>query len=221
MMYDIIKILVDKEMRTMDNEVIKELKEVLNIKEWSEIKSREQFSDLVSYMYSIDDKILEEIVMSIDNLEMVIEEYFNECIDLIIDLEPSIMVAFVDTNSYIMEMFEKDDKPEIRKKIAYELKNFSKWLMVDSKVKYVKENESFYISVFTALTIIKANTDDQNIKLFLVTEKRQNLLKDLQELVRYGIDFGDSPYFSTGIDAYGNAGYYEDMDDYEEDYYLN
>lgn len=212
-----------REMKTMDKEVIKELKKVLNIQKWEEIKTKEQFSDLISYMYCIEGKTLEEIVMSIDSLEMLIEEYFYDCIDLIIDLEPSIMVALVDTNSYIMEMFEKDDKPETRRKIAYELKKFSEWIMVDSKVKYVKDNESFYISVYTALTIIKANADeeDQNIKLSLVTEKRQNLLKDLQELVKYGIDFGDPSYFANGTDAYNNNGYFDELDDYEDDYYLN
>lgn len=207
----------------MDKEVIKELKKVLNIQNWKEIKTKEQFSDLISYMYCIDNKTLEEIVTSIDSLEMLIEEYFYDCIDLIIDLEPSIMVALVDTNSYIMEMFEKNDKPETRKKIAYELKKFSEWIMVDSKVKYVKDNESFYISVYTALTIIKANTDeeDQNIQISLATEKRQNLLKDLQELVKYGIDFGDTPYFTNGVNSYNNKSYFDELDDYEDDYYLN
>ncbi len=205
----------------MDKDIIVELKDVIKIQDWSEIKSKEQFYILVSYMYGIEDAINEEIILSIDNIEFLIEEYFNEYIDLIIDLEPSIMVALVDTNSFIMEMFEKDDKPETRKKIAHELKNFSQWLMVDSKVKYIKNNQSFVVSVFAVLNIVKENQDDKNLRLNLITEKRQNLLRDLQDLVRFGIDFGDSPYFSANSDSYGRNGYYEEIDDLEDDYYLN
>ncbi len=205
----------------MDKDITVKLKELMKVREWSEIKTKEQFYILVSYMHCIDDAVNENIVMSIDNIEMLIEEYFIDYIDLIIDLEPSIMVALVDTNSYIMEMFEKDDKPEIRKKIAHELKNFSQWLVVDSKVKYIINNETYIASVFAALEVVKKNKDDKSLKLNLMTEKRQNLLKDLQDLVRYGIDFGDSPYFATKADSYGSSGYYDEMDDYEEDYYLN
>lgn len=207
----------------MEKKVIRELKEVLNVINWSDIKTKEQFYDLISYMYCLDNTVNEEIIMAIDNIELRIEEYFNDCIDLIIDHEPSIMVALVDTNSYLMEMFDDDDKPEVRKKIAYELKNFSKWLMVDSKVKYIKGQESFVISVFAAFTIIRENQEEdeeKDIKLFLITEKRQNLLKDLQDLVRYGIDFGESPYFTGSVDSYG-SGFYDDLEDYEDDYYLN
>lgn len=207
----------------MEKEILKELKEVLGVKAWNEIKTKEQFFDLIPYMYSLDDPINEEIIKSIDNIEMLIEDYFNECIELIIDHEPSIMVALVDMNSFLMEIIEEEAE-NIRETIAYELKNFSKWLMVDSKVKYIKDKDSFDISVFAALTIIRENQGsekDKNIKLFLITERRQNLLKDLQELVRYGIDFGESPYFGGGIDGYDSEGMFEEVDEYEDDYYLN
>lgn len=206
----------------MEKEIIKELKEVLGIKNWNEIKTKEQFFDLVSYMYSLDDHVNEEIIKLIENLEMLIEDYFNECIELVIDYEPSIMVALVDMNTFIMDIFE--DEPEnLHETIAHEFKNFSKWLMVDSKVKYIKDKDSFDISVFAALTIINENKDkdDNKIKLFLITEKRQSLLKDLQDLVRYGIDFGESPYLSNGVDGYNNESLFEEFDEYEDDYYLN
>ena len=205
----------------MDKNITIKLKELMKVKNWSEIKTKEQFYILVSYMHCIEEAVNEDIIMSIDNIEMLIEEYFNDYIELTIDLEPSIMVAIVDTNSFIMEMFEKDDKPEIRKKIAHELKNFSQWLVVDSKVKYSIDNETYIASVFEALEVVKRNHEDKNLKLNLIAEKRQDLLKDLQELVKYGIDFGDSPYFKAKTDSYGSSGYYEEIDDYEEDYYLN
>lgn len=204
----------------MDKEVLN-LKDALNIKCWSDIKTKEQFFDFISYMYCLDDEVNEEVVLSIDNMEMLIEEFFNDCIDLVIDYEPSIMVSLVDMNSYLMEMFEKDDKPEVRKKIAHELKNFSQWLMIDSKVKYINNNEISVVSVFEALKGIREKGENQSIKLLLIPEKRQNLLKDLQELVRYGIDFSDDPYFTVGVNKYDNNSYYDEYDDYEEDYYLN
>lgn len=212
----------------MNENIVVELKEVLNINNWSEIKTFDQFYYLVSYMYSLDQKTNREIVNSIDNLEMLIEEFFNVCIDLVIDYEPTIMVALVDINEILMDIFSEDNTPESKNKIAYELTKLSEWLMVDSKVKYKGkrkaqdsgkyEEESFVVSVFTVLTMLREkinNNDKSEFKLYLIKDKRKSLLIDLQDLVNNFIDFSDDEYFMKN-----NLNEYE-FDELDDDYYLN
>ncbi|MFA5528084.1 MAG: hypothetical protein WC996_05665 [Peptostreptococcales bacterium] len=204
----------------MDNKIIEELKEVLGVTGYGEIRTKEQFFNLISYMYCLEDEDVRDIVLSIENIELLVEEYFNECIDTIIDYDPSIMVALVDSNSYIMELLEKNTH-ESRLELAKELKSFSKWLMLDSRVNYTDGINHHEISVHAAITMLLKNKDGakaKRMKFRLISDSPEKLLKDLRDLIRYGIDFGDTPYlggdlknskdFFEGVPIGSNQNYY-------------
>lgn len=185
----------------MDNKIIEELKEVLGVREFHEVRTKEQFFNLISYLYCLEDEDVQNIVLSIESIELLVEEYFNECIDTIIDYDPSMMVALVDSNSYLMELLEKNTR-ESRLELAKELKAFSKWLMLDSRVNYTNGVDHLEISVHAAITMIVENKDEakaKKMKFRLIPDSPEKLLKDLKELVQYGIDFGDKPYLSGNL----------------------
>jgi len=210
----------------MEKTTTEELKEVLNVTEWKEIKTTEQFSNLVSFMYTLDEKNNCEILSSIEKLELLVESFFYESIDTIIDYEPSIMVALVDMNSHLISLLAEGDESISIKKVAHELMVFSKWIMVDSKVKYIKADKEYIISIFAALTMIRGileKEDKAEIEINLLSERRDTLLKDLKDLVEFGIDFGsEDNYASNG--SFDENGHHDDFDedDYDDDdYYLN
>ena len=208
----------------MEKSTIDELKEILNITEWNEIKTTEQFSNLVSYMYTIDEKLNCKILGSIEKLEQLVEGFFYESIDTIIDYDPSIMVALVDMNSHLTALLTEGDEKQAIKKAAHELMEFSKWIMVDSRVKYVKAGKEYQISIFAALTMIRGILEKEEkaeIQINLLSERRDSLLKDLKDLVEFGIDFGNEDGNANGreFDNGHHEGYDEDYDD--DDYYLN
>lgn len=198
-----------------------ELKEVLGIQEWKEIETTEQFLNLVSYMYTLDEKVNYEILNSIEKLEMLVEGFFYDSIDTIIDYDPSIMVALVDMNSHLIALLSEKNDPDNVKKVAHELMLFSKWIMVDSKVKYIKAGKEYIISIFAALTMIKEILEkDKNaeIDICLLSERRDSLLKDLKDLVEFGIDFGDGNYYQE--EDYEKNKQLDDFSDYEDDDYF-
>ena len=97
--------------------------------------------------------------------------------------------------------------------------------MLDSKVKYSNGKDHYEISVYAAITMIIDNKDDfkaKKMKFCLITEKPDDLLKDLQELVRYGIDFGDTPYLGGDLRNLESRGYYDEFKvESRENYYLH
>lgn len=203
----------------MNKITIKKLKKELNISCWSEVKTKNQFDRMMAYMYLLDDKTNEEIVNSINNLKELIEAYFIDRIDLIIDYEPSIMVALADMNSSIMELFDKKGM-KAKKMIPHKLKNLSQWLMADSKVECITKNHSLILTVAEVIDILMENKDEmttEDFQIFLIKDKLESLPLDLRELIKYGIDFGEDPYLGRSFNLYD---FYE-IEDNEDNYYLN
>ncbi len=207
----------------MENNTVKELKDVLGIEEWNQIKNKEQFLDLVSYMYSLDEKLNYEILSNIEKLELLIEEFFYDAIDTVIDYEPSIMVAFVDMNSYLINLLEDETVQNSLQKVSHELREFSKWFMVDSKVKYIKASKEYIISIYAALTMIKeliAEEKGATIDISLLSERRDLLLKDLKDLVEFGIDFQEENYYEEE-NSYDSQYEQYELEEDDDDDYLN
>ena len=167
----------------MDAMTPQKLKKILQIEDWSEIKTEEQFYLLMERFYCCTPALRNKIISAIEDLPGKTENFLRYCIDGIVDYEPSIMINMIDRGSDIKKAFAGDTKintPKKKKALSELYCAFSEWFSEDGEVQCVKGEDEMICSVSDAVEMAIENESREKkepLNMLLLTKVRKNILE--------------------------------------------
>ncbi len=165
-----------------------QLKKVLQVRQWSEIKTPQQFYRLMRHFHDLSPILQRRIVSEINDLTKMTEDFLRLCIDGIVDYEPSIMLEMMDQASEIKKAIggEKQiSKQEQKKAVSEKYISFSEWFNVDGEVQCSNGKDEIICSVSDAVEMAIENDRKEKkepINMMLLTKQRRDLMRQ-QELM--------------------------------------
>ena len=162
------------------------LKKVLQIQEWSEIKTPQQFYLLMQHFHNLSPLLRNKIISEIHDLTKVTEDFMRLCIDGIVDYEPSIMIEMIDQGNEIKKAIggEKQIRaPKKKKAVSEKYYSFSEWFNVYGEVQCIKGKDEIICSVSDAVEMAIKNDqkeEKETIDMMLLTQQRRNLIQQQQ-----------------------------------------
>lgn len=159
------------------------LKKVLQVEEWSEIKTDQQFYLLMQNFYHLTPVLRNKILSAIENLPEMTEKFLRHCIDGIVDYEPTIMIDMINRGSDIKKVFGEEkriDTPKKKKALSELYRAFSAWFSEDGEVQCVRGDDAIICSVSDAVEMAIENESKEKkepLDMLLLTKARKDLLE--------------------------------------------
>ena len=178
----------------MESISAEKLKRELHVKDWSEIKTPEQFYLLMQHFHNLSPRLRNKVLSEISDLEEKMEQFLKHCIDGIVDYEPSIMMAMIDKWTVLKQSIEAErmaDTPKTKKSRMELFMDFSKWFSLYGEVKCTRGFSEVICSISDAVKLAIKNDEmkeHEQVDMLLMTDTRKLLQEKMEAMKLYDTD---------------------------------
>ena len=159
------------------------LKQILQIGDWTEVRSPEQFLTLMNYYHDLSPGIREKIIGRIPQILTITEEFKEYCAAGIVEYEPSIMMVLtrlVDDIRSILGDTARIRGPRQRREASLLFEVFSQWFGDYGQVHCTLGKTDFICNIAEAVEIAVTNErakEKKDLLMMMITRERLDLME--------------------------------------------
>ncbi len=178
----------------------KKIKEIIGIKEWSEVNNPEQFSLLMANFHMLSPGVRTKVISRLSDLRGLTEMFYDNIAAAFITYEPTVIMIF-DPLLKIMEIIHEECGGKLTKKdnefVAEMYRSFSEWYATDEGILLQTNTFEEMCTADEAYNLLHCIDDGlvkfSDVSMMLMTIERNEFIKQVEkeaeELYSIDVDF--------------------------------
>lgn len=164
----------------------KQIKEILDVRDWAEVKRPEQFSVLLANFHLLAPGVRSRIVSKIPDITDLTSRFYDYCADALIAYEPTVIMVLAPLIK-LMDMIKSETGGKIVKEdrvfVSDVYNAFSIWYGRDAEMLWSNESHDDICTIDEAIKLVKDAEANKGsaLDMTLLTQEREPFLAALEK----------------------------------------
>lgn len=161
----------------------KQIKELLEVSEWTEVERPEQFSVLLANFHRLAPGVKKRIITKIKDIAELTSRFYDYCADALVSYEPTVIMVLAPLIK-LMDLIRSETGGKIEKEdrdfVSDVYSAFSVWYGRDAEMLWSNESHDDICTIDEAIELVK-NNPGKNLDMTLLTQEREPFLEALEK----------------------------------------